>query len=83
MHNNWLGSLGLGFRVSGLGFTTVGIYRDYLRDPFLHSLLKTPLRGIAVVALRVTWTLKVCKIMAFMAVIMGLGLLCYILLGSR
>ena len=26
---------------------------------------------------------KVCKIMARMAVIMGLGLLCYILLGSR
>ena len=30
-----------------------------------------------------TWTPKVCKIMAFMAVIMGLGLLCYILLGFR
>ena len=29
----------------------------------------------------VTWTPKVCKLMAFMAVIMGLGLLCYILLG--
>ena len=28
-----------------------------------------------------TWTSKVCKIMAFMAVIMGLGLLFYILLG--
>ena len=27
-----------------------------------------------------TWTPKVCKIMAFMAVIMGLGLLFYILL---
>ena len=31
----------------------------------------------------ITWTPKVCKIMAFMAVIMGLGLLFYILLGSR
>ena len=30
-----------------------------------------------------TWTPKVCKIMAFMAIIMGLGLLFYILLGSR
>ena len=30
-----------------------------------------------------TWIPKVCKIMAFMAVIMGLGLLFYILLGSR
>ena len=29
------------------------------------------------------WTPKVCKIMAFMAVILGLGLLFYILLGSR
>ena len=28
-----------------------------------------------------TWTLKVCKIMAFMAAIMGLRLLYYILLG--
>ena len=30
-----------------------------------------------------TWTLKVCKIMALMAVIMGLGLLFYILLAFR
>ena len=30
-----------------------------------------------------TWTPKVCKIMASMAVIMGLGLLFYILLGCR
>ena len=30
-----------------------------------------------------TWTPKVCKIVAFMAVIMGLGLLFYILLGFR
>ena len=30
-----------------------------------------------------TWTPKVCKIMAFMAIIMGLGLLFYILLGFR
>ena len=30
-----------------------------------------------------TWTPKVCKIMTFMAVIMGLGLLFYILLGFR
>ena len=30
-----------------------------------------------------SWTPKVCQIMAFMAVIMGLGLLFYILLGFR
>ena len=30
-----------------------------------------------------TGTPKVCKIMALMAVIMGIGLLCYILLGYR
>ena len=30
-----------------------------------------------------TWTPKVCKIMAFMAIIRGLGLLVYILLGFR
>ena len=32
--------------------------------------------------IRPTWTPKVCKIMAFMAIISGLGLLFYILLGS-
>ena len=31
--------------------------------------------------LGLTWTPKLCKIMAFMAVIMGLGLLFYILFG--
>ena len=35
------------------------------------------------VAIRFTWTPKVCKIMAFRAVIMGLGLLFYVLLGFR
>ena len=30
-----------------------------------------------------TWTPKVCKIMAFMAIIMGLGPLFYLLLGFR
>ena len=30
-----------------------------------------------------TWTPKVCKIMTFMAIILGLGLLFYILLGFR
>ena len=34
-------------------------------------------------ALDPTWTPKVCKIMAFMAIIWGLGLLFYILLGFR
>ena len=31
----------------------------------------------------ITWTPKVCEIMALMAVIMGLGPFCYILLGFR
>ena len=34
-------------------------------------------------AYRASWTPKVCKIMAFMATTMGLGLLLYILLGFR
>ena len=34
-------------------------------------------------ALRPTWAPKVCKIMALMAIIMGLGLLFYLLLGFR
>ena len=44
-----------------------------------------PFNMSRVVSLRFsrTWPPKVCKIMALMAVIMGLGLLCYILLGSR
>ena len=33
--------------------------------------------------MRASQTLKVCKLMAFMAIIMGLGLLFYILLGFR
>ena len=45
-------------------------------DPTTYSLVgKYPLIN--------TWTPKVCKIMAFRAVIMGLGLLFYILLGFR
>ena len=38
---------------------------------------------ILALSLGPTWTPKVCKIMAFMAIIMGLGLLFYILLGFR
>ena len=38
---------------------------------------------VSLVLLNPTYTLKVCKIMAFMAITMGLGLLFYILLGSR
>ena len=39
--------------------------------------------GPAFTASRLTWTPKVCKIMAFMAIIRALGLLFYILLGFR
>ena len=35
------------------------------------------------VTMVITWTPKICNIMAFMAVIMGVGLLFYILLGFR
>ena len=40
-------------------------------------------RSFRVSIMRTTWTPKVCKIMAFMAIIMGLGPLFYILLGFR
>ena len=42
-------------------------------------LLLLPITGIV----QVTWTPKICKIMAFMAMIRGSGLLFYILLGFR
>ena len=35
------------------------------------------------IRIRTTWTPKVCKIMAFRAIILGLGLFFYILLGLR
>ena len=54
-----------------------------------HNSPKVPPRevgGISVLTFgsycqKTTWAPKVCKIMAFMAIIMGLGLLFYILLG--
>ena len=39
--------------------------------------------GLGVQGFRPSWTQKLCKIMAFMAVILGLGPLFYILLGFR
>ena len=39
--------------------------------------------SLVVINMGTTWTPKVCRIMAFRAVIMGLGLLFYILLGFR
>ena len=39
--------------------------------------------GVQGLGMITTWTPKVCKIMAFTAVIMGLGLLFCILLGFR
>ena len=53
---------------------------QWAEDPLAYpksSLLQGSQKGTP------TWTLKVCRIMAFMAVIMGLGLLFYILLGLR
>ena len=47
----------------------------------------TPRRSSSSISCQVnigfTWTPKVCKIMAFMAVILGFGLFFYILLGFR
>ena len=46
-----------------------------------------PLRGaqdeVTKLSLPSTWTPKVCKMMAFMAIIRGLGLLFYMLVGFR
>ena len=39
--------------------------------------------GVEGLDLRPTWTLKVCRIIAFMAIFVGLGLLFYIPLGFR
>ena len=55
-----------------------GVYRDWPPDRFSAIVLL----GLGVY-LDPTWIPKVCKIMAFMAVILGLGLLFYILLGFR
>ena len=38
---------------------------------------------VSVIVISGTWTPKVCNIMAFMAILMGLGLLFFILLGFR
>ena len=50
------------------------------------SNLHGPLAGLILtvaLGLGTTWTPKVCRIMAFMAILMGLGLLFCILLGFR
>ena len=47
------------------------------------NLTRVDLRGLKNIDTGHTWTAKVCKIMGFMAVIMGLVLLFYILLGLR
>ena len=41
------------------------------------------MRSLGLRGLGCTWTPKLCKIMAFMAVLMGLGPLFYILFGFR
>ena len=49
--------------------------------PRVAKIPKEQLNGARDVAF--TWTPKVCKIIAFMAIIMGLRLLFYVLLGFR
>ena len=49
----------------------------------LGSILGSMLGSILGSILSPTWTPKVCKIKVFMAIIMGFGLLFYILLGFR
>ena len=46
-----------------------------------NALARTETSMLTIVPIRNTWTPKVGKLMAFMAVIMGSGLLFYILLG--
>ena len=57
--------------IGGLG--RLGLIHSALDDPFPE--------GMIAVGFIVSWTPKVCKIMALMAVIMGVGPLFYILLG--
>ena len=72
------GGRSFGFRV------IAGIYAHTPSSAFEHQKASTWQANMnARFAIMSTWTPKVCKIMAFMAIIMGLGLLFYILLGFR
>ena len=55
------------------------LFHDVSVEKNLEKLTGTQLRF----GFRDTWTPKVCRIMAFMAIIRGLGLLFHILLGFR
>ena len=61
------------------------LYRQLTRINFINSCvsLGTVHRPLHLPCLYPTWTPKVCRIMAFMAVLTGLGPLFYILLGFR
>ena len=65
-----------------------GVYRGRLLKENTRSVDYSSYAGIhgglsKMLHISQTWTPKISKIMAFMAVIMGLGLLFYILLGFR
>ena len=61
-----------------------GLFKDLLGTAWTGG-SASGCRGLGFSGFRVwvTWTPKVCKIMALMAVIMGLGLLFYVPLGFR
>ena len=74
----------MGIMANNMETTTMFFYRGYIG--FMqksHKLKASKQQSHKPSALNPTWTPKVCKIMAFRAVIMGLGLLFYILLGFR
>ena len=79
-----------GFGVWEIGFRVLGLGVHGLLHPKNGGTI-TPNESTAlqemvisqVGMLRSTWTPKVCKRMALMTVIVGLGLLCYMLLGFR
>ena len=54
-----------------------------MRIIFLYSIQRTSKSKGSKLGFGFTWTPKVCKIMAFIAMFMGLRLLFYLLLGFR
>ena len=65
--------------VEGLGFRVCSL----VSSQTLRVGLETASGCLEQIGLKATWTLKVCRIIAFMAIIVSLGLLFYILLGFR
>ena len=69
-------------RILGTEFECFGLLAQALPSRAQGSGVKLwDERELRVFVLRLTWAPKVCEIMAFMAILLGLGLLFYILLG--